>query len=62
MSKLQWWGYLHTNGSIHTKRYLDSPEDLTEARESSFVAEVLSVFDAEDSVEAHRIVMGHFFK
>ena len=34
-----WWGYLHTEGSLHVKRFF-SKRDLEEARESPFVKEV----------------------
>jgi len=51
--KLQWWGYIHTNGSFHVKRYFD-PYDLREAQESSFCAEVYGPFDADSHDEALR--------
>ena len=60
MSTLQWWGYLHTSGSIHTKRYLGDPMDLVEARESPFVKDFLDVFEADSGEAAREIVREHF--
>lgn len=39
MSKLKWWGYLHTNGNIQVKRYF-GPRDISEAIESPFCEKV----------------------
>lgn len=36
---IQWWGYIHEDGSIHTKRYFDKG-DLIEAAESPFVKRI----------------------
>jgi hypothetical protein len=55
----KWWGYLHTDGSIHAKRYFD-PQDIYEARESSFVAQIHGPFDAESSGDAASILLRHF--
>ncbi len=57
MSNLQWWGYRHTDGGLHAKRYF-SPQDLEEARESPFVAAVCPPFDAEGRDEALKIIGG----
>ena len=57
MSELQWWGYLHTNGSIQVKRYFDEG-DLTEARESPFVVTTCRPFDADNRDEAIKIASG----
>lgn len=47
----RWWGYLHTDGSVHAKRYFDQ-RDLDEARESTFVDQIMEPFDAESSMDA----------
>lgn len=51
MEGLQWWGYLHTNGSIQVKRYFDA-RDLSEARESPFVQRMTGTFEADSREEA----------
>ena len=50
--ELQWWGYRHTNGTFHVKRYLDDPGDLQEARESPFVDELTGPFLAANRESA----------
>lgn len=55
MSELLWWGYRHTNGTLQAKRYF-SPQDLTEACESPFVAEVCPPFAASGRDEALKII------
>ncbi len=37
--KIEWWGYIHTDGSLHAKRYFDAL-DTKEGRESPFVKRV----------------------
>lgn len=34
--KLLWWGYIHTNGSTHLKRYF-GPLDIEEVHKSPFL-------------------------
>ena len=53
----KWYGYLHTNGSIQVKRYLDS-RDLQECRESPFVDSYTQPFSAVDRQEAINIAAG----
>lgn len=55
----KWWGYLHTSGSIHAKRYFDEG-DLVEARESDFVAKMCPVFEAESAVQAYKHIRDFF--
>ena len=55
----RWWGYLHTDGSLHAKRYFDK-RDLDEARESTFVAEIMEPFDADSANQAWGMVRVHF--
>jgi len=50
-----WWGYIHKNGSIQTKRYLDK-RDLEEAYESPFVWRVIEPFLSKDREEALEII------
>ena len=50
-SKLLWWGYLHTQETIHLKRYF-SWEDLKDAEESPFVKTYSAPFEAADKEEA----------
>jgi hypothetical protein len=55
----EWWGYLHTDGSIHAKRYFDF-EDLTEATGSPFVDRVYGPFKCASSAEAVAMLRKHF--
>lgn len=57
MQKNQWWGYLHTSGTLQVKRYLD-PLDIQEARESPFCSQVFGPFEASDRDEALAILNG----
>ncbi len=50
-SRLEWWGYLHTSGSIHLKRYF-GPLDIQEAETSPFVARISGPFFAQSQHEA----------
>ena len=47
----KWWGYIHNNGSLQVKRFF-SQEDLTEARESDFVARVYGPWECKDRESA----------
>ena len=51
MDKITWWGYRHTNGNLQAKRYFDQ-EDIREAEESPFCAEVSGPFEATDREDA----------
>ena len=48
---MQWYGYQHTDGSLHVKRSL-SKDELNELYESSFVTEVFGPWDVENRAEA----------
>jgi len=48
---LEWWGYLHTDGSYQAKRYFGE-QDLKEARESDFVKSIVPPFLAKDLDDA----------
>jgi hypothetical protein len=60
MSKqIEWWAYMHTNGTIQVKRYI-SELDMEEAMESPFVADVFGPFEAETRNVASVIASDHF--
>jgi len=54
-SGLDWYGYLHVNGTIHVKRFFDYG-DIHEAESSDFVVRVVGPFDAGSRDEAMEIV------
>lgn len=54
-NKRQWWGYLHTSGTLQAKPYFE-PLDIQEARQSPFCAKVVGPFEATDRDEALEIV------
>lgn len=56
---LNWWGYLHTNGTIQAKRYF-GPKDIQEARESPFCERVQGPFKAKDRNDALAILADIF--
>jgi len=49
--RIWWWGYLHSNGSLHVKRYF-SREDIDEAVESPFVWATFGPWPCEDREDA----------
>ena len=51
-NELLWWGYRHTDGGLHVKRYFNDPLDLVEAQESPFVDSVCQPFPASSREEA----------
>lgn len=54
MSKLEWYGYKHQNGTYHLKRLWDK-KDMHEARESPFVDEIFGPFYSDNLDEAQRM-------
>ena len=50
-SENQWWGYLHTSGSIQVKRYFDV-RDIQEAKDSDFCEKVFEPFEAHTREDA----------
>ena len=48
---IQWWGYLHNQGTIQAKKFF-SYKELLEAQSSPFVKEVFSPFFAKNREEA----------
>jgi hypothetical protein len=57
--KVKWWGYLHVNGTIHTKHYFDRL-DIVEAKASDFVKEVYGPFECDGKEQASEIVYNVF--
>ena len=53
MDQLQneWWGYLHTNGTVQVKRFF-GPRDIAEAQESDFVVRTTVPFVAVNREDA----------
>lgn len=39
MNEIEWWAYVHVNGSLQVKRFFDL-EDIMEAQRSDFVERV----------------------
>lgn len=56
---LLWWGYIHTNGTLQTKRWF-SLEDITEARESPFVKALYGPFEANSRNNAEEVLKEYF--
>ena len=56
----EWWGYFHTNGSIHAKRYWGDWRDIEEAVESPFCKKVIkpvACYSREDAIKHIRILL-----
>jgi hypothetical protein len=52
--KMQWWGYLHADGSVHVKRWFGDPKDYTtDCEGNAFVVTVVKPFAAIDRVAAY---------
>lgn len=49
----QWWGYVHTDKSLHLKRYY-SKQDIDEAYESPFVMSVHGPWEAKSREDAEQ--------
>jgi hypothetical protein len=56
MKEILWWGYIHENGSIQVKRYLDDYYSIEDARGSPYVKEVYVPFEAKDREDAIDII------
>ena len=54
-TKLLWWGYLHSSGTLQAKRYFDQ-QDIDEAHQSPFVEGVVGPFYASSRDEALQII------
>ena len=60
LTKLWWYGYVHINGKLFTKRWCGHG-DLREANESDFVERTHGPFPADTKPEARAILMHHFW-
>jgi hypothetical protein len=49
--KIQWWAYIHSNGTLQLKRYFGR-EDINEAIESPFCGKIYGPFDADNREDA----------
>ena len=54
---LQWWGYLHSNGSPQLKRWFGDHKDYRDDCDNNpFVLEVVEPFEADTREKAERIL------
>jgi hypothetical protein len=54
---LQWWGYLHSNGSPQLKRWFGDHKDYRDdCYDNPFVIEVVEPYEASTREEAERIL------
>lgn len=56
-----WYGYIHVDGTLHVKRYF-GPEDITEATDSEFVAQITGPFHAPNAEIAATLANHRFAK
>lgn len=52
---LEWWGYIHTDGTLHIKRYL-SETQILDALNSDFVKVISGRVYADDKKEATKLI------
>lgn len=57
---MKWWAYLHVNGSIHVKRFLNDSEVFKEACESPFVRSFYGPYEADNRDIAYHIAQEYF--
>lgn len=56
--KIEWWGYLHSNGSIQVKRWFGDHKDYTEdCYGNDFVVQVVPPFEADSRESAISHIM-----
>ena len=54
---IQWWGYLHSNGTLQLKRWFGDHEDYTgDCIGNPFVVRVAEPFEADSHEEALEIL------
>mgnify|MGYP003589294431 CR=1 FL=1 len=58
---MKWWGYIHENGSLQIKRFLDD-RDLEDACESPFVKRILPIVDVPSREEAEKVLVAYMAK
>lgn len=57
-SQIMWWGYLHQNGTVQTKRWFGDHKDYTDDCEGNeFVVRVVPPFPADTRPEAVAIIL-----
>jgi len=57
MKDLEWWGYLHQNGTPQLKRWFGDHEDYTgDCRNNPMVLKVIPPFEASSREEASEIL------
>ena len=56
MTDNMWWGYRHTSGTVQAKRFFDDRAPIEDARQSTFVTQVVEPFQADSRDEALQIV------
>ena len=62
-TKIEWWGYLHSNGKPQLKRYFGDPRDYTEDCENNdFVLKVVYPFEADTQENAWEILLNKLGK
>jgi len=61
VSKMKFFGYLHNEDSIHTRRYYE-PLDINEAKQSPFIKKVFGPFEAANLLQAELMVKYEFRK
>jgi hypothetical protein len=49
---LEWYAYIHENGTLHVRRFFGDYGDIEEAEESPFLKEVCGPFEAMTREEA----------
>lgn len=56
-TKIMWWGYLHSSGTIQVKRWFGDHKDYTtDCEGNDFVVKVVKPFEAESADAARRII------
>lgn len=57
MKSVEWWGYLHSNGTTQLKRWFGDHRDYTEDCEGNpFVIRIVKPFEASSREEAAKIL------
>ena len=55
---IEWWGYLHSNGTVQVKRWFgDHGDYTTDCYGNDFVLQVVPPFKAESHEEATKIIL-----
>lgn len=56
LQPIKWYGYQHTNGTLHVKRYVGhfGPSDMLEVKASPFCVDVFGPFTAQNQHTAKK--------